>query len=272
MAPTRSTGPRPSDGLLVHAADGRPRCAPRFDGATSKAQPATAAALRLGRAVRERGAVLDSPGGHDSSAQDEFVPFDGDHFGFRQFRLHDLPWPRRVAPGASAPRRDAAGHALLLHRAHRLATRMAPALRYASHGLRSSSRPAGDRRQFVRASTRRPSRGGRGTPRRGRQARSLARRAQPAQLWARCTRTSGKVRAPNSPTPASIAVYPIGGWWKNNKRGRAAQRPLRPDRLAQDTGADVDLYTPSPCSCRSRSRRSCRLHNGRRPDVVEGRH
>ena len=28
--------------------------------------------------------------------QDEFVPFTGDEFALRTFRLHDLPWPAEV--------------------------------------------------------------------------------------------------------------------------------------------------------------------------------
>jgi hypothetical protein len=43
-----------------------------------------------------------------------------------------------------------------------------------------------------------------------------------------------------------IAVYPIGGWWKNNKNRDRVDQPVRYSlvvSLKTDT-TDVDLYTP----------------------------
>jgi hypothetical protein len=44
----------------------------------------------------------------------------------------------------------------------------------------------------------------------------------------------------------SLAVYPVGGWWKNNGRADRISRPVRYSLLVslqtEETG--IDLYTP----------------------------
>ena len=43
----------------------------------------------------------------------------------------------------------------------------------------------------------------------------------------------------------SIAVYPVGGWWKNNSRSERSGLAIRYSLLVSlRTAAPVDLYTP----------------------------
>ncbi|MES2170397.1 MAG: subtilisin family serine protease, partial [Actinomycetota bacterium] len=44
----------------------------------------------------------------------------------------------------------------------------------------------------------------------------------------------------------SIAVYPVGGWWKNNLRKDRLDRPVRYSLVVslKTSEQDVDLYTP----------------------------
>jgi hypothetical protein len=43
-----------------------------------------------------------------------------------------------------------------------------------------------------------------------------------------------------------IAVHPVGGWWKNNKRADRADLPLRYSLIVslRTPEEEVDLYTP----------------------------
>ena len=45
---------------------------------------------------------------------------------------------------------------------------------------------------------------------------------------------------------AKLAVYPIGGWWKNNKNNKRVGQPVRYALVVslKTPETDVDLYTP----------------------------
>ena len=109
-------------GLITQPLSGRRRWRPssmaRPDGPGSST---TAATLRMGSPIRA-GRPHSGRNAVTLVTQDEFVPFQGDDFGMRIFRLHRLPWPDEVLrslgeAGGFTPR-----HPLLLHRADRIAT------------------------------------------------------------------------------------------------------------------------------------------------------
>ena len=61
-----------------------------------------------------------------------------------------------------------------------------------------------------------------------------------------CTPTSGPAPAPNSPTAATSAIIPVGGWWKDNNRKDRVDLPVRYALLVslRTDAVATDIYTP----------------------------
>jgi hypothetical protein len=179
-------------------------------------------------------------------AQDEFVPFDGDNYVARRFRLHRLPWPvevlRELGPA------NVSLKVTLSYFIEPIASRRGWRRRYSypSHGLRFELKgPTETLADFVarvnqEANTEelggaRPS----GNTDRwlvGPNQRNLGSLHQ--DVWD----GSGADLA----EAGVIAVHPIGGWWKNSKSKDRVDRPVRYSLIVSLRTAEqnIDLYTP----------------------------
>ncbi|RJF44096.1 subtilisin family serine protease [Actinomyces sp. 2119] len=179
--------------------------------------------------------------------QDEFRPI-GENFRLRELRLHSLPWPREVL-------QDLGGESVCLrvtlsYFIEPSATRRGwkGKYAYASHGLRFDLQaPTEGAEDFLRRVNRQASDeesgrtrgGGSSTSDRwflGPQARHTGSLHQ--DEW---TGTGADLAACNH-----VAVYPVGGWWKNNKRQDRQDLPVRYALLISLTAREqgMDLYTP----------------------------
>jgi hypothetical protein len=245
MAAYPSYWPETIRGLLVHAAEWTPSMRADVDGASTKAARQTIL-RRYGWGVPTESAVLSSSANAVTLVtQDEFVPFDGPEHAARRFRLHRLPWPtdslRELAEATVQLR------VTLSYFIEPAASRRGWRRRYAypSHGLRFElNAPLESADSFVARINReaqdeeagmRPSNGS---------ARWIVGGNQRNQgslhqdIW----EGSGADLAECS----LIAVHPVGGWWKNNKRADRSNLPLRYSLIVSLRTAvqGVDIYTP----------------------------
>ncbi len=234
-------------GLLVHGAEWTPAMRAEVDGASSKT-----ARLKLlrryGWGVPTEGAVLESTRQAVTTVtQDTFTPFDEEHRS-RQFRLHQLPWPVDTLRGLAE--NDVTLRITLSYFIEPTASRRGWRQRYsyASHGLRfdlKSSTETID--QFVRRVNQDAQReedngsGGRSSSVSDRwlvgpNQRNLGSLHQ--DIW----EGSGADLA----EAGVVAVYPVGGWWKNNRRKDRADLPVRYALIVSLKSSEqgIDLYTP----------------------------
>ena len=233
-------------GLLVHAADWTPAMRAELDGATSKG-----AKLRLlrryGWGVPNEGTVLDSTRQAVTTVtQDAFTPFDEQHRA-RHFRLHRLPWPVQTLRDIAAA--DVTLRVTLSYFIEPTASRRGWRQRYTypSHGLRFELKLPTEtidafvarvnrEAQLEEDGTRRPASSGQDRWLVGPNQRNLGSLHQ--DLW----EGSGAELA----DAGVIAVYPIGGWWKNNNRKDRISLAVRYALIVslKTTEQSVDLYTP----------------------------
>jgi hypothetical protein len=88
--------------LLVHAAEWTPAMRAEIDSKQGKKDKLTVL-RRYGWGVPSEDAVLrSSRQAVTLVTQDEFIPFEGDDYKMRRFRLHTLPWPTEVLSGIGA--------------------------------------------------------------------------------------------------------------------------------------------------------------------------
>lgn len=232
-------------GLLVHAAEWTTAMQAEVQGAMSKTAR-QAMLRRYGWGVPSENAVLTSSANAVTLVtQDAFAPFDGPDHAARRFRLHHLPWPAKTL-------RELAETVVQLRitlsyfiepTASRRGWRRRYA--YASHGLRFDLKsPLEQQGDFVARINRdaqveeagnRPS-GGSDRWYVGNNQRNLGSLHQ--DIW---EGTGAELAASDL-----IAIHPVGGWWKNNKRADRADLPLRYSLIVSlRTAAEgVDLYTP----------------------------
>ena len=233
--------------LLVHAAEWTPVMRSEIDQGRQQGLQAQQMLLRrYGWGVPSEERVLFSSNQAVTLVvQDEFTPFDGDEFKVPSFRLHDLPWPREVLEYLGAD--SVSLRVTLSYFIEPTASRRGWRQRYsyASHGLRFELQdPLESETQFVQRVNRearteeaggRPA-GGQVSWLVGPNQRNYGSLHQ--DIWA----TSGAELA----STGKLAVYPVGGWWKNNKdRNRvdqAVRYALVVSLKTEETG--TDLYTP----------------------------
>lgn len=178
--------------------------------------------------------------------QDQFVPFEGNDFSMRKFRLHTLPWPEEVLEGLGAA--NVRLRITLSYFIEPSASRRGWRQRYAyaSHSLRFDLQGALETQQeFISRINRdaqsaedRATRTGTTTDRWlvGVNQRALGSLHQ--DEW---HGTGSELARCNS-----VAIYPVGGWWKNNGRSDRMNFPVRYGLLLslRTDEQDVDLYTP----------------------------
>lgn len=233
-------------GLLVHEAEWTPAMALKVN--ADKAKAIRVEQLRrYGWGVPTEDAVLNSSQ-HAVTlvTQDQFVPFDGSKYTMRRFRLHTLPWPTEALEelGAAPVRLRATLSYFIEPSASRRGWRQRYA--YASHMLRFDLQGGLEtRQQFVarinrNAQAQEEGRAGAGTTSErwllGERQRHLGSLHQ--DEW---TGTGSELAQCNS-----VAVYPAGGWWKNNRRQDRIDMPVRYSLILslRTPEQGVDLYTP----------------------------
>jgi hypothetical protein len=232
-------------GLLVHAAEWTPVMRAEFDG-VGKAQR-LALLRRYGWGVPTEESVLSSSRQAVTMVtQDQFVPFEGEDYLARRFRLHRLPWPVEVLRELGAA--DVTLKVTLSYFVEPTASRRGWRRRYSypSHGLRfdlkTPTETVDDFISRVNREARSEEEGGlsgAGASERwliGPNQRNLGSLHQ--DLW----EGSGADLA----DAGLMAVHPVGGWWKYSKRDDRTDRPVRYALLVslRTSVQGVDLYTP----------------------------
>ncbi len=233
--------------LLVHAAEWTPVMRKKLDVARQRGLQAQQLLLRRygwGAPTEER-VLFSSDQAVTLVVQDQFTPFDGTEFKVPSFRLHDLPWPGEVLQGVGAS--SVTLRVTLSYFIEPTASRRGWRQRYsyASHGLRFELQdPLETEVQFVQRVNRearteevggRPS-GGQVSWRIGANQRNYGSLHQ--DVW----ETSGAELAESG----KLAVYPVGGWWKNTRNRERVGQPIRYSLVVslKTEATDVDLYTP----------------------------
>lgn len=231
-------------GLLTHSAEWTNNMAEQLDVDRSKGARQTLL-RQFGWGVPSEEAVLNSGRGAVTLiTQDEFAPFSGTKYSMRHFRLHPLPWPTDVLQslGAAEVRLRVTLSYFIEPSASRRGWRNKYS--YASHGLRFDLQGSTENPTEFVARVNREAQSEEGGARRsesdrwflGERARHLGSLHQ--DEW---TGTGAELAHCNN-----VAVYPVGGWWKNNSRGDRRDLPVRYSLLLslQTKEQGVDLYTP----------------------------
>jgi len=247
MATYPAYWPETIRGLVVHSAEWTPAMRAQIKAAGHQGlQKQQMMLRRYGWGVPREDAVLYSTGQAVTLVvQDEFTPFVGDKFAIPAFRLHDLPWPREVLEGLGSA--DVTLRVTLSYFIEPTASRRGWRQRYsyASHGLRFELQdPLEAEAQFVQ----RVNRDARTEEAGGRPATSQvhwtvgANQRNHGSLHQDIWETSGSELAQSG----SLAVYPVGGWWKNNGVKNRLDQPVRYALIVSLKTAEqnIDLYTP----------------------------
>lgn len=233
--------------LIVHAAEWTPTMRNELAEARRRNLEAQQHVLRrYGWGVPSEERVLSSSD-HAVTlvVQDEFTPFDGNDFKVPAFRLHDLPWPREVLQdlGEGAVTLRVTLSYFIEPTASRRGWRQR--YRYASHGLRFELQdPLENEAQFVKRVNQdaRTEEGG-GRPTAGQVSWLVgANQRNYGSLHQDVWETSGAELA----STGKLAVYPVGGWWKNAKKRERVDQPVRYSLVVslKTEATDIDLYTP----------------------------
>jgi hypothetical protein len=218
-----------------------------LDGATGKAARLQLL-RRYGWGVPDEEALMTSSAAAVTMVvQDEFVPFEGPDCKMRQFRLHELPWPAEVLEALGAA--DVRLRVTLSYFIEPSASRRGWRQRYSypSHMLRFDLQgPTETRVQFVS----RVNRDAQGDEDGG-----TTSSISTSQRWfiGPLQRHLGSLHqdewtgtGADLAASSRIAVYPVGGWWKNNRRSDRRDLSVRYALVislrTEETG--VDLYTP----------------------------
>jgi hypothetical protein len=245
-------------GLLTHSAEWTPAMAKqikdkKLNGALGRR---LALVRRYGWGAPTADAVLrSSRQAVTMVVQDSFTAFEGDKHKMRHFRLHRLPWPRRVLEAIGAG--DVSLRVTLSYFVEPNPSRRGWRRRYAyaSHALRFELKaPLETEAHFiarVNNSARKEETDD------GHDPDAAAMPAPPSGndrwLIGPTQRNTGSLHqdvwdgcgADLAPCD-QIAVYPVGGWWKNNGRKDRVDLPVRYALLVSLTtrAQGVDLYTP----------------------------
>ena len=237
-------------GLLVHAADWTPLMADHVKDRKLRLSERLLWLRRYGWGVPDEDAVLHSSRQAVTMVtQDTFTPFEGPDFKMRHFRLHALPWPTQILQAIGAA--DVQLRVTLSYYIEPNPSRRGWRRRYAyaSHGLRFELQaPFETERDFIARVNREAQVEENGQP-------SMPRPAAGNERWlvGPSQRNTGSLHQDvwdgNGADLAAcdhVAVFPVGGWWKNNHRKDRADLPVRYTLLVslRTREQGVDLYTP----------------------------
>ena len=248
MAIYPSYWPETIRGLLVHSAEWTATMRSEILAETGK-ERRVLLLKRYGWGVPDAPTVLTSARNAVTMVvQDEFVPFTGEDYRMRNFRLHELPWPRDVLADLGAD--DVDLRVTLSYFIEPSAARRGWRRRYAyaSHGLRFELRgPNEDTPNFIRRVNREAAR---------EEEEGNAGVSSSTDHWmiGPNQRNKGSLHqdiweghgAELAATGGVLAVHVVGGWWKNSKRKDRVDRAVRYALVVslRTKTADVDLYTP----------------------------
>ncbi|WP_028049394.1 S8 family peptidase [Cellulomonas sp. URHD0024] len=246
MARYPSYWPETIRGLLTHSAEWTPAMRAEIDDERSRGGRLTLL-RRYGWGVPTEEAVLHSS--HRAVtlvSQDVFVPFDGPEYRMRNFRLHTLPWPREALDAVGDG--DVRLRVSLSYFVEPSPSRRGWRRRYAypSHALRFDLQgPLETQQDFVRRVNRDAQLDEEGSSRSSSASSRWLVGPNQRHLGSlhqdECTGSGHELAAANS-----IAVYPVGGWWKNNGRADRTSLPVRYALVVslRTKRQDIDLYTP----------------------------
>ena len=233
--------------LLVHGADWTPLMRAAITDARKSGLTAQQMMLRRygwGTPTEDR-VVYSTDQAVTLVVQDEFVPFEGDAFRSPAFRLHDLPWPAGALQEVGDV--DVELRVTLSYFIEPTAGRRGWRRRYsyASHQLRFEVQdPLESETQFVQRVNRDARTEEAGGRPQGGQVHWLvgANQRNLGSLHQDVWRTSGTELAQSG----KLAVFPVGGWWKNNSAKARVDQPVRYALVVslRTEATDVDLYTP----------------------------
>lgn len=232
-------------GLLVHAAEWTPAMRAELD-ATSTKESKLDLLRRFGWGVPTEDTVLRSSRQSVTLiSQDSFVPYTGEDYKKRRFRLHQLPWPKEALESIAAS--DVTLRVTLSYFVEPSASRRGWRQRYsyASHLLRFELKsPTETEDEFISRINREAESdddGGSSSSTSnpwfiGPYQRNLGSLHQ--DIW----EGSGQELAASG----VLAVYPVNGWWKRNNRNERLDLPIRYSLIVslKTNEQDVDLYTP----------------------------
>jgi hypothetical protein len=233
-------------GLLTHAAEWTPAMTAEIQAAPTKTSRLQLL-RRYGWGVPTEEAVQQSSRQAVTLVtQDQFVPFEGTDYRMRHFRLHTPPWPADAL--AELGQQNVRLRITLSYFIEPSASRRGWRQRYsyASHALRFDIQGSIESQQeFVARVNREAKSDEEGSSRSGTTSSRWLIGTQQRHLgslhqdeW----HGTGQELASSS----SIAVYPVGGWWKNNRRADRMDLPVRYALLVslRTEEQGVDLYTP----------------------------
>lgn len=233
-------------GLLVHAADWTPAMRAEINAADGK-RGKLQLLRRYGWGVPRETEVLQSTEQAVTLVtQDSFVPFSGRDYRMREFRLHTLPWPSQVLSELGAA--DVSMKVTLSYFVEPSASRRGwrQKYSYASHSLRFELQsPLENQQQFIARVNRDA----------GDDEDEVARPSSATERWmiGPAQRNLGSLHQDvwegsglELAACNTLAVYPVGGWWKRNTRSDRLDLRVRYSLIVslktQEVG--VDLYTP----------------------------
>jgi hypothetical protein len=237
--------PETIKGLIVHSAEWTDVMQAEFDAESSKVKR-LAILKRYGWGIPRDDAVLTSAANAVTLVvQDEFVPFQGDDYAMRQFRLHQLPWPVDALAdlGATTVKLRVTLSYFIEPVAARRGWRRRYA--YASHGLRFELKsPLETSAEFIRRVNRDAIHEEEG---------AVSSRGVDNWVIGPNQRNTGSLHqdiwigtGAALASTGVLAVHAVGGWWKNSGRPDRMDLPVRYALIVslRTDAADVDLYTP----------------------------
>lgn len=233
--------------LLVHEARWTERMRTHLDACETKSGRARLLRRYGWGAPTEEAVLTSSPRAVTMVVQDEFHPFD-ETYAMRELRLHSLPWPRDVLQ--SLGEADVRLRITLSYFIEPSATRRGwkGKYTYASYGLRFDLKASTDitvKRFLARVN--------RQAQEEEDEAYSSSESHSKHWLLGTRARHYGSLHQDDWQGTCAelaacdhIAVYPVGGWWKNNRRRDRRGLPVRYALLVSlNTSAQgADLYTP----------------------------
>lgn len=247
MATYPSYWPETIRGLLVHAAEWTPAMLAHIKAANGNKTKQQMMLRRYGWGVPREAAVLRSTTQAVTLViQDQFVPFEGNDYAMPSFRMHHLPWPSDVL--------ESFGHAnVTLRVTLSYFIEPAPSRRgwrqkytYASHGLRFVLQdPLENEQHFIERINKDAHSEENGST--GPEASQIkwvvgSNQRNQGSLHQDIWETSAQTLAESG----SLAVYPVGGWWKRNKNKQRLNLPVRYSLIIslKTDEQELDLYTP----------------------------
>lgn len=248
MAAYPSYWPETVRGLITHSAEWTPMMRAQIDAMAASGLEAKQRMLRrYGWGVPTEDVVLYSNNNAVTLVvQDEFIPFLGDDYAMPSFRMHRLPWPSAVLEQLNAA--DVTLRVTLSYFIEPTASRRGWRQRYsyASHGLRFELQdPLENERHFlerINQDAHNEESGSSGPASSQIDWLLGSRQRNYGSLHQDIWETSGQELAQTG----SIAVYPVGGWWKRNRNKERLGLPVRYSLIVslKTPEENVDLYTP----------------------------